>query len=56
MIPYKDMSMEDFVLTFPDWVYTTNNPSVWPHPEKTPGLTKEQREQLHKPDGPPYSC
>lgn len=49
------MSKEEFSLTFPDWVYSYESPSIWPHFEKTPGLSKEERAELHKPDGPPYS-
>jgi hypothetical protein len=55
MIPYGQMLEEDFALTFPDWVYSRKNPSLPPHPELTPGITPEQRAELAKPDGPPYS-
>lgn len=55
MIPYKDMLNEDYQLTFPDWTVNREAPSVWPHPEKQPGLTKEQSAELAKPDPYPYS-
>lgn len=55
MIPYHDMSLEDFSLTFPEWVYSRADPSIWPHPERQPGLTPEERKELAKPDGPPFS-
>lgn len=55
MIPYGEMTQEDFVLTFPEWCYNREDPSIWPHPERAPGLTKEERKELAKPDGPPYS-
>ncbi|CAM5999848.1 unnamed protein product [Sphagnum balticum] len=49
------LELEDFTLTFPDWSVRWQDPSVFPHEEKTPGLTKEERAQLAKPDGPPHS-
>jgi len=55
MIPVKDMSEEEFTLTFPEWNPRWQEPSWWPHPETTPGLSKKQREEFMKPDGPPYS-
>jgi len=55
MIPFEEMTEEEFVLTFPDWSVRWQEPSIWPHTEKTPGLTREERERLAKPDGPPYS-
>ena len=55
MIPYHEMTQEDFALTFPDWVISRAHPSVPPHPERCPGVSKEEREQLAKPDGYPWS-
>lgn len=55
MLPYDHMMQEEFTLTFPDWSIRWQDPSIWPHTEKTPGLTKEEVAQLKKPDGPPYS-
>lgn len=56
MIPVKEMTEEEFALTFPDWsVRQTVRPSWWPHEEATPGLTKKEREEITKSDGPPYS-
>jgi hypothetical protein len=55
MLPYDEMTEEEFTLTFPDWSVRWQDPSVWPHEEKAPGLTKEQQEKLRAPDGPPYS-
>lgn len=55
MIPYGEMTEEDFCLTFPEWVYSRKDPSIEPHPERAPGLTAEERAELAKPDGPPYS-
>ncbi|OTF83778.1 ATP synthase subunit d, mitochondrial-like protein [Euroglyphus maynei] len=55
MLPVRHMSNEDFTLTFPDWVCTLESPSIYPHFEKTPGLTKEERDRLAAPDGKPYS-
>lgn len=55
MIPFKDMNCEDFALTFPDWVSSNDNPSIFPSFEKTPGLSKEVRDELAKPDGKPFS-
>lgn len=55
MIPYPEMSCEDFALTFPEWVFSRADPSVAPHLERQPGLSAEERKELAKPDGPPYS-
>lgn len=55
MIPFNEMLEEDYVLTFPDWCVTREAPSIWPHPEKSPGLTREEAAELAKPDGYPYS-
>ncbi len=55
MIPYDEITEEEFTLTFPDWSVRWQDPSVWPHDEKAPGLTKEQQEKLRAPDGPPFS-
>ncbi|KAH9390075.1 PREDICTED: ATP synthase subunit d, mitochondrial-like [Rhagoletis zephyria] len=56
MIPYRHMTAEDFFLTFPDWAPNTlEAPSIHPHYEKTPGLSKEERARLAAPLGRPYS-
>lgn len=55
MIPYRNMTQEEFALTFPDWGPSIEAPSIHPHYEKTPGLTKEERARLAAPDGRPYS-
>lgn len=55
MIPHKYMTVEEFALTFPDWVPSYKSPSIYPHWEKTPGLTKEEQARLNAPEGPPYS-
>ena len=49
------MTFEDFALTFPDWEISLENPSIYPHDEKTPGISKEERARLAAPDGPPFS-
>jgi hypothetical protein len=55
MIPFQDMYNEDFALTFPDWVISRAEPSVHPHLERMPGVSKEDRKRLAEPDGYPYS-
>lgn len=55
MIPYRNMTQEEFALTFPDWGPSIDAPSIHPHYEKTPGLSKEERARLAAPDGRPYS-
>jgi len=56
MIPVNDMCEEEYALTFPDWsVRQTVQPSWWPHQECSPGLSKKERDEILKPDGPPYS-
>ena len=48
------MTMEEFVLTFPDWWDTLEAPSIHPSYEKTPGLSKEERARYAAPE--PYSA
>ncbi|XP_054155111.1 ATP synthase subunit d, mitochondrial-like [Oppia nitens] len=56
MLDVKDMSIEEFALTFPDWeVRQTVRPSWWPHEETTPGLTQQERDEITKLDGRPHS-
>lgn len=55
MIPYPQMTLEDYYLTFPEWAFDRNNPSVEPHLERQPGITKEQRKEFAKPDPYPMS-
>jgi len=55
MIPVPEMTLEDWALTFPDWTVRYQDPSIWPHPEKAPGLNKEQVKEHAKPDPPPYA-
>ncbi|RWS14675.1 ATP synthase subunit d: mitochondrial-like protein [Dinothrombium tinctorium] len=55
MIPYDQMTEEEFALTFPDWVNRIENASVWPHPDKEPGLSKEERKKAKIINPPPYS-
>lgn len=55
MIPYGEMTREEFVLTFPEWNYKRDDPSLWPHAERQPGISKEERIERAKPDGYPYS-
>ena len=58
MIPYGQMTNEDYALTFPDYVYSRKDPSIWPNEERAPGLTKEEREQIKigkKHGGAPYT-
>ena len=55
MIPYDQMTDEEFELTFPDWAVTRENPSIWPNEEKVPGLSRKEAAELAKPDGPPFS-
>ena len=55
MIPYDEMLLEDFALTFPDWVSSRADPSCYPNYERSPGISKEEKAQYAKPDGPPFS-
>lgn len=48
MLPVDQMSPEDFARTFPDWAVTGGVESLAPNTEKTPGLTKEEREHIRK--------
>ena len=49
------MTVEEFSLTFPDWVPSYKAPSIFPHYEKTPGLTKEEQAEYAAPPGRPFS-
>lgn len=55
MIPVKDMTEEDYALTFPYWVPSIENPSVGPHWNRTAGLTKEEMIAFEQPDPVPYA-
>jgi F-type H+-transporting ATPase subunit d len=55
MIPYDQMLNEDFQLTFPDWSIRREDPSVEPHAEKMPGVSKAEREEFKK-VGPKPEC
>lgn len=56
MIPVKDMTNEEWTLTFPDWsVSSIENPSIAPHWGRAPGLTREEAAAYEQPDLPPYS-
>ena len=56
MIPYKSMTAEEYVMTFPDWTeHNREKPTLFPFEDKAPGLTREQAEEMAKPDGAPYS-
>lgn len=56
MIPVKDMSMEDYCATFPHWnIADRENPSIWPHFERAPGLTREEAAAFGQPDPLPYA-
>lgn len=55
MIPVKEMSMEDWTLTFPHWSTTIENPSIYPHLGRTPGLTREEAAAFDQPDPIPYA-
>ncbi|KAI1291894.1 ATP synthase subunit d, mitochondrial [Halotydeus destructor] len=55
MIPYAEMTEEDFQLTFPDWTVNREVPSLYPNPEKSPGLTPEEAKEYAKSDPAPYS-
>jgi hypothetical protein len=48
MIPYDQMTEEEFIRTFPDWSITTECPGYYPHFDKQPGLTKQQRLDIQK--------
>lgn len=55
MIPIPEMSIEDWALTFPEWSISHENPSIWPHMSKWPGLTREQARVLAQPDPVPFA-
>lgn len=56
MIPVKDMTEEDFALTFPHWSCTLDAPPTigfaW---ERTPGLSREEAAALAQPDPIPFA-
>lgn len=55
MIPVKDMMREDWVLTFPYWSPTIENPSLSPHLGRTPGLSLEEAIAFEQPDPIPFT-
>lgn len=55
MIPIKDMNQEDYCLTFPEWTFSVENPSLAPHYGRWAGLTREEAMAFDQPDPVPYS-
>jgi hypothetical protein len=56
MIPVKDMSWEDYCATFPEWNFASReNPSIFPHFGRAPGLTREEAAAFDQPDPVPYA-
>lgn len=55
MIPVKDMTIEDWTLTFPHWSFTKENPSIYPHLGRAVGLTREEAAAFDQPDPIPYA-
>lgn len=55
MIPVKDMTMEDWSLTFPHWTTSIEHPSIYPHLGRTAGLTREEAAAFDIPDPVPFA-
>lgn len=55
MIPVNQMTMEDWILTFPYWSFSIEHPSVWPHLGRMPGLSREEAAAFDQPDPVPYA-
>ena len=55
MIPVKDMSLDEWFGTFPDWSWTPENPSIPGHYGRTPGLTREEARAFEQPDPKPFA-
>lgn len=55
MIPVKDMMLEEYSMTFPEWSFQIENPSLAPHYGRWPGLTREEAAAFEQPDPVPYS-
>lgn len=55
MIPVKDMTYEDWTLTFPQWSTSIESPSVAPHFGRIPGLSREEAAAFDQPDPVPYA-
>lgn len=55
MIPVKDMTREEYTLTFPEWSWSIENPSLGPNYGRFAGLTREEAAAFDQPDPIPYS-
>lgn len=55
MIPVKNMTYEDYFLTFPHWSWSIERPSIAPHYGRAAGLTREEAAALDQPDPLPYA-
>jgi len=53
MIPYADMTKEEWTLTFPDWSIRWQRPTMFPHWQTVPGLSKEEQKEYSKIEEPP---
>lgn len=54
MIPFHEMSLEDWSLTFPYWSKSIDNPSVDFY-GRVPGLSREEQIAFEQPDPLPFS-
>lgn len=56
MIPYREMSFEEYCQTFPEWNFADReNPSLSPHFGRTAGLSREEAAAFEQPDPQPYA-
>ena len=55
MIPFHEMTYEEFALTFPKWATWYGSKAIPGESENNPTLTEEERAELSKSDGRPWS-
>lgn len=48
MIPYDQMHPEEFIMTFPDWNDTPQNPVLYPRDMRRPGHSKKEYAEIEK--------
>ena len=46
MIPFDQMHREEYILTFPDWNDSPQNPVIYPREERPPGKSKKEYHEI----------
>jgi len=56
MVPFHDMTFEEFAMTFPKWAHWYGSKTLPGQPDCDSRLTDKERAEILKPDGRPWSA